>query len=45
MRISIQARVEGEDSSSTKVITIGCVERDAGTDPSSGLGLFSSRVA
>ena len=40
MRISIEARVEGEDSSSAKVVTLGRVERDAGTDPSSGLGLF-----
>ena len=39
MRISIQACVEGEDSS-PRVISIGCVELDAGVDLASGLGLF-----
>ena len=39
MRISIQACVQGEDSS-PRVISIGCVDRDAGVDPASGLGLF-----
>ncbi len=39
MRISIQVCVEGEDSS-PRIVSIGCVERDAGVDPASGLGLF-----
>ena len=39
MRISIRTCVEGKDSS-PRVISIGCVERDAGVDPASGLGLF-----
>jgi hypothetical protein len=34
MRISIQACVEDEDS--PRVISIGCVERDAVVDPASG---------
>jgi hypothetical protein len=34
MRISIQACVEDEDS--PRVLSIGCVERDAGVDPASG---------
>jgi hypothetical protein len=40
MRISIQACLESEGSSSPKVITIGCVERNPGVDPASGMGLF-----
>ena len=39
MRISIQACVEGDDSS-PRVISIGCVERDAGVDPAFRFGLF-----
>jgi len=40
MRISIQACIESDDSSSPKVIAIGRVEHDAGVDPASGIGLF-----
>lgn len=38
IRLSIQACIEGENSSSPKVITRGCVEHDAGVDTASGLG-------
>jgi hypothetical protein len=44
MRISVQACIEAEDSSPAKVITIGCVARDAGVDPASGMGLFVSEA-
>ena len=40
MRISIQACIDGQGASPPRVITIGCVERDAGVDPASGMGLF-----
>ena len=41
MRISIQAVIENSNGlSSSQVIQIGEVTRDAGVDPASGLGLF-----
>jgi hypothetical protein len=40
MRISIFARVEGDDTGSCRKVPIGAVERGAALDPASGMGLW-----
>lgn len=40
MRITIHARIEGEDGQVQSTVEIGVIQRDAQAAPSSGLGLF-----
>ena len=44
MRVSVQACIEGEGERSSRIITVGVIERDDEFAPSSGLGLFMSET-
>ena len=44
MRVSVQACIEGEGERSSRIITVGVIERDDEFAPSSGLGLLMSET-
>ena len=44
MRFSVQACIEGEGERSSRIVTVGVIERDDEFAPSSGLGRFMNEA-
>jgi hypothetical protein len=40
MRFIVEVRIEGADSTTPSPVTVGVIERCAGSNPASGLGLL-----